>query len=215
MREYGLKPDLFESAFYAFRIEKDLGKGRLRLVRCEESLLGSEEMLFALPNSLDEDKSTYADFLDHITKLRVKMLNDMISFEQKLTIEEIEEDIREREQADYLEGKSIHSFKEIIDVVEYVPDGYELDSDEESPGKKSNDEEDIPELGDDYELEEEDIEEDETMKWEEDAEGFHLEDHEDDNSDGLDFSKDDDDDLEDEVEEEEEDLTPRRSKARK
>ena len=135
LRDYDLKTDLIESAFFAFRIDKKLDDQRLRLVQINESLIESEELLFALPDLVDEDKSPYADFLDHITRLRVKMLNDLIDFERKLTIEELEEEIREEQNAHFLEGQSVHAFKEVTDVLEFVPAGYELDDEDADAGK--------------------------------------------------------------------------------
>ena len=78
LREYGFDANLFERAFIPFRINKDLGKGRVRLARTKQPLLESEEKLFALPDVIDEENGPYADFLDHITRLRVKLLNDLI-----------------------------------------------------------------------------------------------------------------------------------------
>ena len=39
LREFGFDPDVFERAFIAFRITKDLGKGRVRLARTKQPLL--------------------------------------------------------------------------------------------------------------------------------------------------------------------------------
>ena len=49
LRDYGFDQDVFEAAFIPFRIEKDLGSGKVRLKRMKESLFDSEEKLFALP----------------------------------------------------------------------------------------------------------------------------------------------------------------------
>ena len=156
LRDYGLQTEFFELAFYAFAIKQDLGQGNIKLEPTTDSILDSEDKLFALPDILDEDKSPYADFINHITKLRVKLLNDMIDFDQPLTIEDVEEEIREKENADFMEGKSTHIFNEICDILEYIPHGYELDIDEAIEF-----EEDLPEVEED----EEDFEGDETMRW--------------------------------------------------
>ena len=105
----------------------------------QDSVLESEDPLFALPDVLDEEKGPYADFLDHITKLRVKMLNDLIDFAQNLTVEELEEEIREKQNADYMEGRASHFFTELTAILEYVPEGFELDDDEDEPKPKSED----------------------------------------------------------------------------
>lgn len=169
LRDYDLQSDLFDDAFYKFRIDGKIGEDRLRLVRGSGSILGSEDMVFALPDVVDDERGPYADFIDHVTRLRVRLLNDSIEFEQKLTVEELEDEIRERQNADFMEGRAIHIFSELCDILEYVPDGYELegDDDDDKDGIDKG-EEDIPELDDaDAEVDER-IEEDETMRWDED-----------------------------------------------
>lgn len=176
LREYGFNPDMLESAFYAFAIKEDLGEGRIKLKRTSESLLESEEHLFALPDIIDEEKGPYADFLDHVTKLRVKMLNDLIDFESHLTVDELEEELRERQNNDFMEGRATHVFEELTNILEYVPDGYELDSDEEAQSRPAAAEDEIE---DDFpEVDDENIEEDETMRWDEDEEDDFDEDEE-------------------------------------
>lgn len=169
LRDYGFKSDLIDGAFYRFTIEKDLGEGRILLKRTAESLLESDEPLFALPDVMDEERGSYADFLDHVTKLRLKMLNDLIDFDHHLTADELEEELRERQGLDYMEGRAAHVFEEVTGILEYVPDGYELELDEvHTIGEDAEDvlENAFPDVADD----EESIEEDETMRWDEDEE---------------------------------------------
>ena len=64
LRDYGFDQDVFDAAFIPFRIEKDLGSGKVRLKRTKESLFDSEEKLFALPDILDEENGPFADLLD-------------------------------------------------------------------------------------------------------------------------------------------------------
>ena len=106
LREYGLDLDDIDTAFIPFRIDKDLGQGRVRLVRVRDSFLESEEKLFALPDVVDEENGPYADFLDQITRARVKMLNDLFDFEQKLTVDEVEDQLREDQSNRFMEAKS-------------------------------------------------------------------------------------------------------------
>ena len=54
LRDYGFDQDLLAAAFFPFRIEKDLGAGKVRLKRVKESILDSDEKLFALADVLDE-----------------------------------------------------------------------------------------------------------------------------------------------------------------
>ncbi len=200
LREYGYEPENIENAFYTFRIEKELKGNKVRLARLGESLFETEESVFALPDMTDEEKGAYADFLDQISKARVKMLNDLIEFDQSLTVDELEEAIRERQNADYFDGRAVHPFNEITSILEYVPEGFELDMDDDEAGVDADEEglEDIP----DFEEDEEHIEEDETMRWEEDEE----EDEEDEyGEDEEDEDEDLGDDEEDEEEEDEDD----------
>lgn len=169
LQEYGLQNELVDDAFYSFAIDKVEKDKTVLLKRIKDSILESEEQLFALPDVLDEDKGPYADLLDHLTKLRIKMLNDLIDFSQSLTIEELEEEIREQQSGDYMEGRATHFFEEIMAILEYVPEGFELEEDE--PARKSKDEaleEDLSDI-DAGEVDEK-IEEDDTMKWDEEEE---------------------------------------------
>jgi hypothetical protein len=163
LREYGFDPDFLEQAFYPFTIQGEEKGGKIRLRRTPESILEDEGTLFALPDIMDEEKGPYADFLDAITKSRVRMLNDLIDFEQSLTVEELEDDIRERQNSEYMEGKAVHVFTEVISILDYVPEGFELEEDER-PKSAEEDIGDIP----DFEEDDEKLEEDDTMKWDED-----------------------------------------------
>jgi hypothetical protein len=168
LREYGFDPDVFERAFIAFRIAKDLGKGRVRLARTKEPLLESDEKLFALPDIIDEENGPYADLLDHLTRLRVKLLNELFDFEEKLTVDEVEDQIRESENNDFIEGKAVHLFAEITAILDFMPAGYG-DDDEESEKRPSAEEEDddLPEI---EEEEDERMKNDTSLKWDEDEE---------------------------------------------
>lgn len=169
LRDYGFDQDIFEAAFIPFRIDKDLGNGKVRLRRMKESLFESEEKLFALPDILDEENGPYADLLDHLTRCRVKMLNDLFKFETKLSVDEVEDEIREDQNSSFIQGKAVHVFEELGDILDYMPAGY--DPDEEGPAKGEGDEaddEDLPEL--DAE-EEEKLKNDDSLKWDEDEEG--------------------------------------------
>ena len=169
MRDYGFDQDLLERAFIPFRIEKDLGSGRVRLVRVKDSLFESEDKLFALPDLLDEENGPYADFLDHITRLRVKALNDLFDFEQKLSVDEVEDEIREARNIDFMEGKAVHVFAEITAILDYTPAGWEGEEEGERPARKEDEleGEDLPQLD---EAEEERLKNDQSLKWDEDEE---------------------------------------------
>ena len=163
LRDYGFDQDVMERAFIPFRIEKDLGGGKVRLKRTKESIFESEEKLFMLPDILDEENGPYADLLDLLTRCRVKMLNDLFEFESKLTVDEVEDELREEQNSHFIEGKAVHSFEEITAILDFMPAGYE--SDDEKPAKSTEEDDDLPDLD---EAEEEKLKNDESLKWDED-----------------------------------------------
>lgn len=168
LREFGLQTDLIDDAFFTFAIDKELKDGKVRLKRVRTSLVEADQPLFALPDVMDEEKGPYADFLNHCTTLRVKLLNDLIDFKQQFTIEELEEEIRESQNADFMEGRAVHFFTEISQILEYVPAGFALEEDEEATTRSDDDPdlEDVPDLDEDTS----EIEEDESLQWDEEDE---------------------------------------------
>jgi hypothetical protein len=216
LREYGFDPDVFERAFIPFRIARDLGKGQVRLQRTKEPLLESDEKLFALPDVIDEENGPYADLLDHLTRLRVKLLNDLFDFEEKLTVDEVEDQIRETENNEFIEGKAIHLFNEITAVLDFVPAGYGEDDEESDTKRRSNDAED-DDLPDIDEEEDERMKNDSSLKWDDDEDEEKAGEGEK-NSEGGDDDEDEDDDdgaekdFDDEEEADEEDDTSSRSR---
>jgi len=217
LREYGFDADIFERAFISFRIFKDLGKGKVRLSRTKEPLLESEEKLFALPDIIDEENGPYADLLDHLTRLRVKLLNDLFDFEEKLTVDEVEDQIREAENNDFIEGKAVHLFNEITAILDFMPAGYGDEDEETAPGKRAKTEasdDDLPEI---EEEEDERMKNDASLKWDdEDEEGKEGEEKKEGDKDEDDEDKDEDDEDEEKDEDdddaEEDDEKPSRSR---
>ena len=168
VRDYGFDQDVFESAFIRFRIDKDLGEGKVRLKRVKDSLFDSEEKLFVLADVLDEENGPYADLLDHLTRCRVKLLNDLFAFEAKLSVDEVEDELREEQNSHFIQGKAVHTFEELTSILDYMPAGY--DTDDEAPAKGAEDESDVdlPEL---EEAEEEKLKNDDSLKWDDEEEG--------------------------------------------
>jgi hypothetical protein len=176
LRDYGFDQDVMEAAFIPFRIDKDLGSGRVRLKRVKDSIFESEEKLFALPDIVDEENGPFADLLDHLTRCRVKMLNDIFDFEQKLSVDEVEDELREDQNAEFMEGKAIHSFEELCAILDYAPAGWEGEEEgEEKPSVEEGDGEDLPEID---EEDEKALEGDSSLKWDEDEEKKEDEDGE-------------------------------------
>jgi hypothetical protein len=168
LRDYGFDQDVMEAAFIPFRIDKDLGSGKVRLKRVKDSIFESEEKLFALPDIVDEENGPFADLLDHLTRCRVKMLNDIFDFEQKLSVDEVEDELREDQNAEFMEGKAIHSFEELCAILDYAPAGWDAEEEgEEKPSVEEGDGEDLPEID---EEDEKALEGDSSLKWDEDEE---------------------------------------------
>jgi len=173
MTEFGLESQLIDEAFFTFEISEELKGDKVRLDRVRDSLLKAEDMLFALPDVLDEEKGPYADFLSHVSQIRVSMLNELIEFAEPYTLEEMEEVLSEKLNNDYLEGRRSHFSDELIAILEFVPDGFELDSDLDEERDGDNEGEDYSDL--DSELldisdKEEKLLPDEDLKWDEEEE---------------------------------------------
>ncbi|MDC0368715.1 hypothetical protein OAN13_03380 [Opitutales bacterium] len=172
MTEFGLQSQMVDEAFFTFEISEEVPGKKVKLERVRDSLLKAEDMLFALPDVLDEEKGPYADFMNHVTQVRVAMLNDLIEFAEPYTIEEMEEVLSEKQNNDFLEGRRSHFSDELVSILEFVPDGFEIDSDldDEKDADKEG-EEDYSDL-DTHLVEVSDKEEkllpDEDLKWEED-----------------------------------------------
>jgi hypothetical protein len=199
LRDYGFDQDLMEAAFIPFRIEREAGEQLVRLKRVKDSFFESDEKLFALADILDEENGPYADLLDHLTRCRVKMLNDIFDFESKLTVDEVEDEIREDQNTSFIEGKAIHTFDELSAILDYVPAGWESEEGEEraSKGDDDIDDEDLPELD---EEDEKTLAGDATLKWDEDEDAS-----DDSSADKKKSTDDDDDDDEDDDDEKDED----------
>ena len=146
-------------------MQQHLGGGKVRLKRVKESLFDSEEKLFCLADVLDEENGPYADLLDHLTRCRVKMLNDLFEFESKLAVDEVEDEIREEQNTSFIQGKAVHTFEELTAILEYMPAGYESDEEAPAKGVEDEDEGDVPVLDED---EEEKLKNDDSLKWDDD-----------------------------------------------
>jgi len=163
-----------DEAFFTFEICEELKEEKVKLLRVKDSLLKAEDMLFALPDVLDEEKGPYADFLSHVSQVRVSMLNDLIEFAEPYTLEEMEEILSERLNNDFLEGRRSHFSDELISILEFVPDGFEIDADlDENEDDEEGNGEDYSDLDThliDVSDKEEKLLPDEDLKWDEEEE---------------------------------------------
>ena len=179
LRDYGFDPDVMDTAFFKFRIDEVKDDRWARIVRVRDSLLDAENDLFALPDVRDEEKGPYADFIEYATLFHVKMLNDILEFESNLTTENVGREIGERTVNESVDGRAVHFFHQITSILEYVPEGYELDLGDDTEIPKPN-REDLTDLPDVDMVEDEKIEEDETMRWgDEDKEAGEYEEEDD------------------------------------
>lgn len=212
LRDYGFDQDLMERAFFPFRIERDLGAGRVRLARVKDSIFESEDKLFILPDLLDEENGPYADLLDHITRLRVKMLNDLFDFEHQLSVDEVEDEIREARNIDFMEGKAVHVFTEVTAILDYVPAGWEGEEEGDRPARKEDelDDQDLPALD---EADEERLKNDQSLKWDEEDDEDDEEDDEE-KKEGDEEDEEEGDDEEKKKSSDEDDPPPRRRSGR-
>ena len=223
LRDYGFDQDVFEAAFISFRIEKEAGKGRIRLKRVKDSIFDSDEKLFILADVVDDENGPFADLLDHLTRCRVKLLNDVFKFEAKLTVDEVEDELREEQNASFIEGKAVHVFDELCSILDYTPAGFDEDDDEGERAAASEDDAEI----DDADLPDVDDEDDEAMKndaslkWDEDEEeageddkpkAAGDDDEKDSKSDDDEDEDEDDEDEDDEEDDDEDDDTPKKKK---
>ncbi len=204
LRDYGFDQDLFESAFIPFRIEKEAAGKRVRLKRVKDSIFDSDEKLFVLADVVDDENGPFADLLDHLTRCRVKLLNDVFKFESKLTVDEVEEELREEQNASFIEGKALHVFDELCAILDYTPAGFDEDA-EEGEAVAAGDEDadiddaDLPDVDDE---DDEAIKGDASLKWDEDEEGEEGKETKPEGDDDEDDSEDDDEDEGDDDEEE-------------
>ena len=170
LTEYGLDSEIVDNAFFTFGIGEELKDGSVQLTRVRDSLLKAEDLLFALPDIMDEEKGPYADFIKHITELRVQMLNEVIDFAESYTLDDLEEILREREGAAFMEGRHVHFHDQIISILEFVPDDFKLETDLDDTDKRPVEKEEYPELETVGESTEEEaiMEKKENLRWDED-----------------------------------------------
>ena len=128
LREYGLQEDIVDKAFFKFRLDDEPEDGKFRLERVRTTIYEDNDYaLFALPDDMDEERGPYEDFMKHILRVRVRMLNNLIDNDQPLTLEEVDAEIREALSSDDSDDVDPHYFEEITAVLEYTPEGTDSD----------------------------------------------------------------------------------------
>ncbi|MDR1891195.1 MAG: hypothetical protein LBQ23_03405 [Puniceicoccales bacterium] len=140
LKQYGLSDEIINSAFIPYVIDKEMPKEMFRLRETKDNILSPRGRIFCLPNSSGEHEGMFAEFIDHIMALRIKLLNASFDFKQPLNSEEVEDILHAEQQERYIAGIKTHAFDEIMSILDYVPAGYSLDATIED---EQNDEEDL------------------------------------------------------------------------
>jgi hypothetical protein len=166
LAEYGLRNEIIENAFLKFRILSELPGNQVKIGFTATKVLSSEEPLFLLPNIIGDNEGPYVEFVDHIIRLRVKLLNDLIDFKIPINGEEIEESMREKYQEKYIEGNNIHIFDEVVDILEYTPPGYDVTQRGEFEEEEESNEEAYLRESENFEVDEIDWDDEELQKLE-------------------------------------------------
>ncbi|MDR1173525.1 MAG: hypothetical protein LBK24_01885 [Puniceicoccales bacterium] len=151
LKQYGLDDEVVNGAFIPYVIDREMAKEMLRLYEVKDNILSPRERIFCLPNSSGEQEGMFAEFIDHIMALRIKLLNASFDFKQPLNLEEVEDILHAEQQERYIAGIRTHAFDEIMSILDYVPAGYSLDADIED---EDEDKEDIDLLEFDDDVEE-------------------------------------------------------------
>jgi hypothetical protein len=166
LAEYGLRNEMIENAFLKFSILAELPGNQVKIMFTATKALSSEEPLFLLPNIMGDNEGPYVEFIDHIIRLRIKLLNDLIDFKVPIDGEEIEESMREKYQEKYVEGNNVHIFDEIVDILEYTPAGCDVTKRGEFEEEEENEEETYLGESENFEVDEIEWDDEELQKLE-------------------------------------------------
>ena len=112
---FGFQPHHLAAAFHSYRIDAELGKGRLRLIADEEP------NCFALPVAGEDDESSYLGFLENVRAARIRKLNAEHHYVHDCTVEEMIEELSLIDADRYFSAEVIHPFDEIQEILEWSP----------------------------------------------------------------------------------------------
>jgi hypothetical protein len=130
-RPDGYRRTQFQEAFQAWRVERQLEEGLLRLVPTDESFFDEGAQLFALPDApltLEdelEQSSRFLDFMEALEHLRIKHLNRTHHYAHDVDEFEMEDELRMVDADRYFAGDALHVFEEIREVLEWAPEEWE------------------------------------------------------------------------------------------
>jgi hypothetical protein len=114
---YGYRPDQLADAFQAYRIDVEISEGVLRLAATDDLF----DDAFALPVVGEDDSGQYFDFLDSTSRARVRKLNATHHSVRNCTADEMNEELAALDSDRYFSDDTIHTFDEIIEILEWSP----------------------------------------------------------------------------------------------
>lgn len=119
--KHGLDPAQLERSFSLYEVASELSDGRLKLVPSENSFDDEGVSLFALPDIQPEGEGGYPDFLDQLAVAHVRYLNETHDYYEDVSEDDMEEDIRSRNNDRYFAASALHVFNELEDVLTWKP----------------------------------------------------------------------------------------------
>jgi hypothetical protein len=138
LKPYGLSDETVNDAFATYAIGSEMPREMLKILETKDNIFNPREPVFCLPIVVGDNEGPFSEFIDHIVTMRVKLLNATIDFQTPSNSEELEDILRTEQQERYISGIRLHPFDEIVSILDYVPDGYSLDGDEEEKSEEDD-----------------------------------------------------------------------------
>jgi hypothetical protein len=138
LKTYGLDEEMVNGAFIPYGVDREMPKEMLRLRETKDNVLNPRNRIFCLPNIVDDRDGQFAEFIDHIIALRVKLLNASLDSTKAIDVEEVDDIIHGEQRKRYISGVRTHVFDEVMAVFDYVPEGYSLDGEIEDDGEEED-----------------------------------------------------------------------------
>jgi hypothetical protein len=149
LEEYGgvgFQRAIFAKAFALFTPESEMEEGRLRLKIALQPGEEAGDKFFALPLFVDEEQSTFRDFVDNLVELRVKLVNKTHHYAHSVDEMELEEELTAKLNDRYFDGGTLHCYDEINEILSWSP--AEWDGSDETAAKPVRPEDDEEEKQD-------------------------------------------------------------------
>jgi len=120
-RGVGFDLKTFARAFRLFTVDAELPDGRLRLTALRKPVEEDDAKLFALPDFASEEAGGYRDLVDNLMEMRVKLLNRTHHYAHDLETLDLEEELQDRANDRYFDGKNIHCYDELNEILRWAP----------------------------------------------------------------------------------------------